>query len=54
MLVSPTMLRRVQRRMQAGDRAGPHARALHLAGVGVDPLAGDLPSMLVKSHYDAH
>ena len=31
-----------------------HARALHLAGVGVDPLAGDLSSMLIKSHYDAH
>jgi hypothetical protein len=31
-----------------------HARALHLTGLGVDPLAGDLSSMLVKSHYDAH
>jgi len=31
-----------------------HPRALHLAGLGVDPLAGDLSSMLVKSHYDAH
>jgi hypothetical protein len=31
-----------------------HARALHLTGLGIDPLAGDLPSMLVKSHYDAH
>ena len=30
------------------------ARALHLAGLRVDPLAGDLSSMLVKSHYDAH
>jgi hypothetical protein len=31
-----------------------YTRALHLAGLGIDPLAGDLPSMLVKSHYDAH
>jgi hypothetical protein len=31
-----------------------HTRALHLAGVGVDPLTGDLSSMLIKSHYDAH
>src|SRR5213592_1579021 len=31
-----------------------HTRALHLAGIGIDPLAGDLSTMLVKSHYDAH
>src|SRR6266576_4970165 len=31
-----------------------HTRALQLAGLGVDPLAGDLSSMLNKSHYDAH
>jgi len=31
-----------------------HTGALHLAGLCVDPLAGDLSSMLVKSHYDAH
>jgi hypothetical protein len=31
-----------------------HTRALHLAGLSVDPLAGDLSSMLVKSHDDAH
>src|SRR6266508_2268345 len=29
-----------------------HARPRHLAGVGLDPLGGDLPSMLIKSHYD--
>jgi hypothetical protein len=28
--------------------------APHLAGIGIDPLAGDLSSMLIKSHYDAH
>ena len=33
---------------------GRHTRALHLAGLGVDPLTGDLSSMLVKSHHDAH
>ena len=31
-----------------------HPCALHLAGLSIDPLAGDLSSMLVKSHYDAH
>ncbi len=31
-----------------------HPRALHLAGLSVDPLASDLSSMLIKSHYDAH
>jgi hypothetical protein len=31
-----------------------HSRAVDLAGAGVDPLAGDLRSMLIKSHYDAH
>jgi hypothetical protein len=31
-----------------------HPRALHLAGAGLDPLASDLSSMLIKSHYDAH
>jgi hypothetical protein len=31
-----------------------HPRTAHLAGGGVDPLGGDLPSMLVKSHYDRH
>jgi hypothetical protein len=31
-----------------------YTRALHLAGLSVDPLAGDLSSMLIKSHYDAH
>jgi hypothetical protein len=29
-------------------------RPAHLAGRGIDPLGGDLPSMLVKSHYDRH
>ena len=27
--------------------------AFHLAGLGINPLAGDLRSMLIKSHYDA-
>src|SRR5205807_7353144 len=31
-----------------------HAGALHLASFGIEPLTGDLSSMLVKSHYDAH
>jgi len=31
-----------------------HAPAPHLAGLGIDPLTGDLRSMLIKSHYDAH
>ena len=31
-----------------------HARARDLAGRGVDPLGGDLRSMLIKSHYDRH
>ncbi len=31
-----------------------HTRALNLAGLGIDPLTGDLSSMLIKSHYDAH
>jgi hypothetical protein len=30
------------------------ARPRQLAGRRVDPLGGDLPSMLVKSHYDRH
>src|SRR5215211_1075872 len=29
-------------------------RPAHLAGLGIEPLRGDLPSMLVKSHYDRH
>src|SRR5215218_8824994 len=29
-------------------------RPAHLAGLGIDPLGRDLPSMLVKSHYDRH
>src|SRR5215211_2682768 len=29
-------------------------RPAHLAGLGSEPLRGDLPSMLVKSHYDRH
>src|SRR6516162_5501353 len=28
--------------------------ALHLAGIGIQPISSDLRSMLVKSHYDAH
>jgi hypothetical protein len=31
-----------------------HARALHLSGLSVEPLARDLSSMLIKSDYDAH
>src|SRR5215213_5505265 len=29
-------------------------RPAHLAGLGVDRLGADLPSMLVQSHYDRH
>src|SRR3954451_8575871 len=29
-----------------------HPCPRHLAELGVDPLGGDLPSMLIKSHYD--
>ena len=38
----------------AQQLASPFPGALDLAGVDVDPLASDLPSMLIKSHYDAH
>jgi hypothetical protein len=31
-----------------------HPRPAHLTGRGVDPLGSDLPSMLIKSHYDRH
>jgi hypothetical protein len=27
-------------------------RPAHLTGLGIDPLGSDLPSMLIKSHYD--
>jgi len=37
-----------------GAVRGRHASALNLTGIGIDPLAGDLSSMLIKSHYDAH
>jgi hypothetical protein len=33
-------------------RADP--TALNLTGLAVKPLSGDLRSMLIKSHYDAH
>src|SRR5919201_3014186 len=29
-----------------------HTRPAHLTGLGLDPLGGHLPSMLIKSHYD--
>jgi hypothetical protein len=29
-----------------------HPRPTHLTGLGVEPLGRDLPSMLIKSHYD--
>jgi hypothetical protein len=29
-------------------------RPAHPTGRGIDPLGGDLPSMLVKTHYDRH
>src|SRR5215207_7813012 len=31
-----------------------HALARHLTGRRVDPLGGDLRSMLIESHYDRH
>ena len=31
-----------------------HPRPLHLAGRSIESLGGDLPTMLVKSHYDRH
>jgi hypothetical protein len=31
-----------------------HARTLHLARLGDDPVTGDLSSIPVKSHYDRH
>src|SRR5579872_4935034 len=31
-----------------------HPRALHLARLALQPIGGDLRSMLIKSHYDAH
>jgi hypothetical protein len=31
-----------------------HPRPTELAGLAVDPLSGDLRSVLVKSHYDCH
>jgi hypothetical protein len=33
---------------------GRDPRARHLACLGVEPLRGDLRSVLVKSHYDRH
>ena len=31
-----------------------HPSTLHLAGLSIEPVSGDLRSMLVKSHYDCH
>jgi hypothetical protein len=38
----------------AGAMRRRHALARHLAGLGIDPLGGDLRSMLIESHYDRH
>jgi hypothetical protein len=62
----PPARRRLQRHLKllaAKARGEPsHARAIgrrdaaarDLAGRGVDPLGGDLRSMLIQSHYDRH
>ncbi len=44
-----------KRRRKAADTVAVSRRdalALDLAGIGVQPLGGDLRSVLVKSHYD--
>jgi hypothetical protein len=62
----PPARRRLQRHLQLGSAKATqkpphrlamrrrHPRPADLAGLGVDPLGADLPSMLVKTHYDRH
>jgi len=41
-----------------GERRPPPGPGRYFAcatpGLGIDPLAGDLSSILIKSHHDAH
>src|SRR5215213_1839415 len=60
----PPAGRRLQRDLQLlaakATQKPPHRLAMrrrnprptHLTGLGLDPLGSDLPSMLIKSHYD--